>query len=74
MMTRVQPLPQAPHIMDLSQSQSIRRTISLSPPRETMEPPSPPERVSLLMDIDVAEAEVTPVRENRDQPGSEFDD
>ena len=32
------------------------------------------ERVSLLMDIDVAEAEVTPVRENRDQPGSESDD
>ena len=32
------------------------------------------ERVSLLMDNDVAEAEVTPVHENRDQPGRESDD
>ncbi|CAL8261073.1 unnamed protein product [Gadus morhua 'NCC'] len=117
MVTRVwdQPLPQAPHKMDLCQSQSIRRTISLSSSRETVEPPGPAssvwvpppppgppplslgppspsqserrfrvcsksessclenpkfprDRVSLLMDNDVAEEEVTPVLENLDPP------
>ncbi|CAL8239431.1 unnamed protein product [Gadus morhua 'NCC'] len=58
--------------------------LSLGPPSPSCSTPlslglpspsqSAGERVSLLMDIDVAEAEVTPVRENRDQPGSESDD
>ena len=57
-----------------SQSERRFRVCSKSESSCLENPKFPRDRVSLLMDNDVAEEEVTPVLENLDPPKSEYDD